>query len=68
MPRRLSPLKRDNDYYLQFVLTLDDPRIEMNDKDIDFLESLLTYYPDPLSPKQITWITDMAWRYLGEAI
>ena len=56
------------EYYLQFLISLDDERIDVTSFEADFLESLLRWLPEKLSPKQVAVIRSMTKRYLGENI
>lgn len=64
MPQR----QRDNDYYFQFILDLDDPRIDLTEWEVEFVEKMLHYFPEVLSDKQKAVIQAMAQRYLGEDV
>jgi hypothetical protein len=59
---------REVDYYYQYVVALDDPRLDLTDYEIGFIEKMLTYFPETLSEKQIGLIRRMAKQYLGEDV
>lgn len=65
---RMPQKQRDNDYYFQYVLALDDPRLELDKYEINFVESMLTYFPEVLSENQIHFIRKTVKKYLGEEV
>ncbi len=58
----------DNDRFFDVCLDLDDPRIDITGWETDFLENILTRFPENLSEKQKVIIRRMAKQYLGEDI
>ncbi len=58
----------ETERYLSVAVTLDDPRLDVTSWEADFLESLLRWLPDELSPKQMQIIERMAFKYLGEIL
>ena len=58
----------ENERYFQILLDVDDDRIDLNSWEVDFVERLLTYFPDRLTEKQINVIKKIAFKYLGEVI
>ena len=61
-------MREDNERFFDVCLDLDNPRIDISDWECEFLDNILTRFPENLSEKQRDVIRSMAKRYLGEEI